>query len=253
MKRPSKMIRLFLCTALAAVILLGILSDTALAASTPFADVPETQWYASAVSTAVSDGLVNGKTPTAYCPDDSLTYAETIKLAACMHQKYSTGAVTLENGQPWYQSYVDYASANGIISKEYNLSEPATRAGYMEIFANALPDSALTVINDIPDGAIPDVAMSHTQSSAIYRLYRAGILQGVDSMHRCLPSSQIKRSEVATILVRMMHANERITFTIDPSVQQTVAYIAFDNLDRFSLSKNGRNSSRSSWVLQRWF
>ena len=144
----------------------------------------------------------------------SLTYAESIKLAACMHQLYTTGDVTLTNGSPWYQSYVDYAKQNGIISEDYDWNAPATRMGYMEIFANALPEDALKPINDIADGTIPDVPADHPQSAAIYKLYRAGILQGVDDAHNCKPESNIKRSEVAAILTRMMKEEARISFSI---------------------------------------
>jgi uncharacterized repeat protein (TIGR02543 family) len=180
----------------------------------PFSDVLGTDWFIDDVIYAVSIGLINGKTPTTFAPNDDLTYAEAVKLAACMHQLHASGSVTLTNGSPWYQSYVDYAKANGIISGDYEWSAPATRAGYMEIFANALPATALQAINTIEDGAIPDVDMAHPQAAAIYKLYRAGIVQGVDAEHNCSPASNIKRREVAAILTRMMKESERIEFTL---------------------------------------
>ena len=84
----------------------------------------------------------------------------------------------------------------------------------MEIFANALPGEALGEINEVADGSIPDVPAGHAQAGAIYRLYRAGILQGVDAAHSCNPSSTIRRSEVAAILVRMMDSAKRIKFVM---------------------------------------
>ena len=181
----------------------------------PFTDVPAAAWYYNDVKTAWEQGLINGKTATLYAPDDNLSYSEAVKLAACMHELYTTGSVTLANGSPnWYDSYVTYAKNNGIIDKDYNWNAPATRAGYMEIFANALPDEAFAPINTIADGAIPDVPMAHPQAAAIYKLYRAGILQGADNAHNCDPGSNIKRSEVAAILTRMMNTSARISFII---------------------------------------
>ena len=84
----------------------------------------------------------------------------------------------------------------------------------MEIFASALPDAALGAINIVPNGAIPDVPMTHPQAAAIYKLYRAGILQGVDAAHNCNPGSYIKRSEVAAILTRMMDSGARVSFSM---------------------------------------
>jgi hypothetical protein len=109
---------------------------------------------------------------------------------------------------------VTYAKNNGIISKDYAWNTPATRAGYMEIFAKALPDSALPAINTVPNGSIPDVSMTHPQAAAIYKLYRAGIVQGINDAHEFNPDAAIKRSEMAAILTRMMDDDARIKFGI---------------------------------------
>ena len=181
-----------------------------------FTDVPESEWYYNDVKIAYESGLISGKSDTSFAPGDNLTYAEAVKLAACMHQLYTEGKVTLAPGAgEWYDAYVAYAKTNGIISKDYAWNTPATRAGYMEIFASALPDDALAAINTVPGGSIPDVPMTHAQAGAIYKLYRAGILQGVDpATHECNPASNIRRSEVAAILTRMMNPEKRVEFTM---------------------------------------
>ena len=180
----------------------------------PFVDVKDTAWYRNDIVAAVKLGIINGKSETIFAPDDYLTYAEAVKLAACMNQRSVEGKVTLTNGTPWYQTYVDYCKENGIISKDYEYSKFATRAGYMEIFANALTDEALKEINDIADGAIPDVQMTDSFAGAVYKLYRAGILQGVDAKFNCNPRANIKRGEVAVILLRMMDEDKRVQFEI---------------------------------------
>jgi hypothetical protein len=109
---------------------------------------------------------------------------------------------------------VDYAKTNGIISSDYSWNTNATRAGYIDIFAKSLPDSALRQINTVDDGAIPDVPMSHPNAAAIYKLYRAGILEGSDAARSCNPSANIRRSEVAAILTRMMDVTARKHFTL---------------------------------------
>ena len=203
-----------LTLALALMLCAGLLPVGASAAGLPFIDVSPEAWYYNDVKLAVDGGLVNGKTATTYCPNDYLTYAEAVKLAACMYQKNTTGVVTLVNGNPWYQSYVDYAKMNGIITKDYDWNTYATRAGYMAIFAHALPDSALAAKNQIADGSIPDIPMTHPQAAEIYKLYRAGIVQGSDSQHNCKPDDNIVRSEVAAILTRMMYVTERKELTL---------------------------------------
>ena len=206
---------------LAALLTIGILPMAAWAADLPFVDVSPEAWYYNDVKTAVDSGLVNGKSATTYCPDDLLTYAEAVKLAACMYQKNETGTVSLVNGDPWYQSYVDYAKMKGIIAKDYDWTAKATRAGYMAIFAHALPDASLAAKNEVPDGSIPDVPANYPEAPEIYKLYRAGILQGSDdtyngawTKHLCKPADNIKRSEVAAILTRMMFVDKRISFSM---------------------------------------
>lgn len=215
---------------MAVILCAGLLPGAVFAAGDlPFIDVSPEAWYYGDVKTAVDAGLVNGKSATTYCPDDLLTYAEAVKLAACMHQKNETGTVSLVNGDPWYQSYADYAKMKGIIAKDYDWSAKATRAGYMAIFAHALPDASLAAKNEVPDGSIPDVPANYPEAPEIYKLYRAGILQGSDdnyngawTKHLCKPGDNIKRSEVAAILTRMMFVDKRISFSMAAEAADTL-------------------------------
>ena len=182
----------------------------------PFTDVTPKDWFYDDVKTAYETYLIDGYTDTTYEPNKNLTYAQAVKLAACMHQRYLTGSVTLENaekGKPWYETYVDYAKVNKIITKDYDWNAAATRAGYIDIFANALPAEAFKAKNTIADNAIPDVKMDHPQAAAVYKLYRAGILEGSDG-GKFKPDDNIRRSEVAAILTRMMNKSARKTVTL---------------------------------------
>ena len=178
----------------------------------PFADVANDAWYAEDLITAVSTGLISGKTTDKYVPNDNLTYAEAVKLAACMNEKYTKGEVTLKVGDPWYQTYVDYCKENNIIRADYNWSDLATRVGYMYIFACALPDEAYEPINTIEDGMIPDIPMDSPYAAIVYKMYRAGIVTGVDAQHNCNPTANITRAEVAVIVARMMDSSKRVKF-----------------------------------------
>lgn len=180
-----------------------------------FADVSPRAWYFNDVKTAYETGLINGRSETVFAPEENLTYAEAVKLAACMHQVYITGEVTLApGGNNWYDAYVQYARDNGIITKDYDWNAEVTRAGYVEIFAGALPAEAFTVKNRIADGAIPDVSMRHPQAAAIYRLYRAGIIVGSDQQGTFHPDAKIDRAAVAAIMTRMLYPEARRELTL---------------------------------------
>ena len=185
-----------------------------------FTDVKSTDWFYSDVYNAVDKGLVNGMTATTYAPTGTLTAAQAVKLAACMHQLYHEGEVTLQNGDPWYRSYADYALQNGIISQDFSDYDAIiTRQQFIVVFYNALPAEEYTAINTIPDDTVPDVVMTDSSAAEIYAFYRAGILTGYTNTpghaeHAFGPDTTIARSEVAAILTRMFDDGARKTFTL---------------------------------------
>lgn len=182
----------------------------------PFTDVKESDWFYSAVAGAHKMGLVNGKTETEYKPNDNMTYAEAVKLAVCMNILYNGGnpAEDIKNGKDvWFSTYMDYALDNGIIDEDLTpkANEKITRKEYVYIFSKALPAEAFAEKNNIPADSIPDVKEDKfSQNRAIYMFYRAGILSGVDAKGTFNPSDNIKRSEVAAILIRMMDPTARV-------------------------------------------
>ena len=204
-----------------ALVLCGGLLPLSASADTLFPDVREGAWYYEDVYYAVGLGLVNGKVTdgqTFYEPDSYVTVAEVIKLAACMHQLATQGHVSLKNGPSvWYSTYEAYAVNNGILyapyaaASEYN--RYASRMEFMSIFARALPQERLQPRNLVTQNSIPDLAEQDIGGQAVYALYRAGVVQG-DANHYANPEDNIKRSEVAAIVARMMDESRRLSFTM---------------------------------------
>ena len=185
----------------------------------PFVDVPEGEWYYESVYYAWDAGLINGTSPTTFRPDNTLTVAEAIKLAAALHQLESEGKVTLRNGQVnWYDTYVAYAVKEGIIEAKYQrytvsqMNAPATRREFVHILHGALDE--YDAINSIGENAIPDVKTGDAYAAEIYDFYRAGILTGSNAEGTFHPESSIKRSEVAAILIRMYDQSMRLEKTL---------------------------------------
>ena len=213
--------------ALALALVLSLLPNTALAAGDmgnfqrsqaytagQFTDVAQGEWYAESVKTAYELGLVKGSSDTTFAPGGSITVAATLALACRLHSIYETGAASFTQGDPWYQVYVDYAQQKGIFSAGAGVDfNAATRRQFASILAKALPAEALTGKNSIPDGAIPDVAMTDDSAADIYALYRAGVLTGNDALGTFAPESTIDRASVSAIVSRMA----------DPALRKTLA------------------------------
>ena len=185
-----------------------------------FADLAPGAWYEESVKTAYELGLVLGTSDTTFSPDGSITVGSTLALACRLHSIYQTGSADFVQGSPWYQVYVDYALANGIITQgqfsDYNAN--ATRRQFAAILAKALPAEELAAINTIADGDIPDLAAGSANYADIYTLYRAGVLTGSDKYGTFAPETTIGRSSVAAIVARMAVPSLRQTVTLEKAV-----------------------------------
>ena len=76
-------------------------------------------------------------------------------------------------------------------------------------------EEAYKAINTVADGAIPDVKTTDKFAAEIYEFYRAGILTGSDAKGTFHVTSEIKRSEAAAILLRMLEASARKSITMN--------------------------------------
>lgn len=194
-----------------------------------FVDVPSDQWYYQNVKMAFEYGVVNGEAPNLYVPGHNITIAETITIAARLHKKYNTGVSDFTATSIWYQTYVDYALTEKIISGTYtDYNRAATRLEFASIMANAFPASELTAKNTVENNAIPDVPFSSQNADKIYTMYRAGILGGNDPSGTFEPNSNIVRSEVAAIISRMIDPSLRIGITLRVPTQVEMAQILYD-------------------------
>ena len=192
--------------------------DAEFVGNMPFVDVPVSAWYADAVRDAWANGLIDGVDAAHFDPDGSLTVAQAIKLAAALHQRIENGTVTLKNGSPWYRSYLEYAVEHGVIEESYlgysaaALNAPVQRAEFAHILYGAAKPYA--AINEIGANALPDVKTGDRYADEIYTLYRAGVLNGSDRSGTFYPTSLIRRSEAAAILIRAFDEEARRTLTL---------------------------------------
>ena len=178
-----------------------------------FADVTDSYWGAPNIAKAYELGLMKGSSDSAFDPEGSVTVAQTITMAARLHSIYATGSENFVQSGVWYQTYVDYCKANGILKKDFaDYNAPAKRSEFAAILAAALPAEALSAINTV--SVIPDVAEQGENGAAIYALYRAGILTGNDAQGTFGPETSINRAAAAAILTRMADTSLRKHITL---------------------------------------
>lgn len=237
-------------------------------------------WYADYVAKVYSLGLMQGNTnengTCSFNPNGPITLAETLALASRIHSIYTADGETFVQSTPWYQTYVDYAVKDGILSSAEEYSDylqPATRAQFVSILAKALPDEAYAEINTVETDAIPDVSLEYNYSFGVYKLYRAGVLTGSDALGTFHPSETISRSEVAAIASRIADPAARVSlalyaplyvgFTMDDdnkgsagitgltiTTEGTTYYLTIDFKSQQSRFLSIMNASESLYILK---
>lgn len=84
-----------------------------------FSDVSPRDWFALWVDIAYNVGLTSGVGKNRYAPNQTLTVAEALKLAATIESRYQGDDFHLstEGGPYWYVPAVDYCLASGMIQR----------------------------------------------------------------------------------------------------------------------------------------
>ena len=183
-----------------------------------FRDVLHNDWFYANVITAYEFGFMEGTSSNAFSPKNEFTLAQGVTIAARINSIYHYGSDTIDryDSGSWWNPYVDYANRHGIYNGNIPTDMRLTRREFAQIISNALPDDeALKAINTIDDGAIPDVQdVNSVSGQAIYRLYRAGIVEGSDTAHNYNPDSTISRAEIAGIVSRIADPSLRRSFSL---------------------------------------
>lgn len=204
-----------------------------------FSDVSASYWATPSIKLCYEYGFMKGTTPKQFSPTGALTVAEAIVMADRLHEIYTTGQSTLTNGEPWYQTYVDYAIENGIVQAGdfTSYTAKATRGQMAYIFSRALPATVLPSINNVQ--TLPDVTGSTKYSQEIFSLYNAGVLTGSDVFGTFKPNDNIIRAEAAAILTRVALPEQRKTVVLMKQVQWGVAKLAIPQSAGVGVTENG--------------
>jgi len=169
-----------------------------------FTDVNENEWYGynkeKSIVAACEYGLMQGISTGTFNPAGSFKIIEAVALAARVRNIYNGGTGEFPQGAVWYQAYLDYAIANGIINAGTftDYGKAATRAEMAYIFSRALPEAEFKTQNTV--NSLPDVNSGTPYSTAILMLYKAGVFKGSDDRGTFSPGAGITRAEAAAII-----------------------------------------------------
>ncbi len=123
-----------------------------------------------------------------------------------------------EPHEPWYITYGKRAAEYGLLPdtlENVDLSRPATRAEVAELLFRSLPTAELTAINMV--SSLPDYVDFAPYWNSVITLYQAGILSGQDKYGTFCPENSIRRSELASMLTRLVCPERREKKTFSPA------------------------------------
>lgn len=182
-----------------------------------FSDVGARDWFSVWVGLAYNVDLMQGVGGGKFAPQQTLTVAEVLKMAAFMESRATGDTFHLQpiTGSPWYRSSVTYCEASGVIAPgEFtDFERPVTRAEMARIFAATTLGRSMPERNGMSRvrAAVPDVKAGDYAADAIFSLYAKGILSGTDGGLTFDPTANLTRAGAAAIVSRMARAEQRIT------------------------------------------
>ena len=170
-----------------------------------FADVAS-HWSLEYVKTAYEYGLANGTSASAFSPEGTFTVAQALTAAANIHVAYNGGSINTAGAKNWYDPYVAYCIANGIIKADQfaDYNKNITRGEMAIVFANILPESEYKAIRTY---TLSDMNDTLPSAAAVKKLAEAGIVGGSGGQYK--PNDDIKRGEACVIFTRIAVASMR--------------------------------------------
>lgn len=173
--------------------------------------------------------MTQGYTGTGYRVEDEAVRAELLRLHYLVNPDYTAGLSVNEWWYPadfWLRYYNQYwaitdmcfhiaqlhPDENGAYSTDYDPvnwfpREHTTRTMFACLIDGAVSEE-LEVLNDV--SSIPDVDPEKSDAEAVLRLYRAGILTGMDAAGNFNGDGELTRAQAATILARVLDPVRRI-------------------------------------------
>ncbi len=174
-----------------------------------FSDIPDGAWYASEVKNTYELGFMEGTDDNTFAPEDNVTLAQAITVAARVSAIYNGEQIPAAEGQ-WYQQYVNYAVQKGFyeVKENENYNRPASRLEVAQFFAKALPADYYGAKNDV--AFIPDMLDGSKGYDELMMLYRAGVVLGNDEIGSFYPKNNIRRMEISAIVNRVALPENRL-------------------------------------------
>ena len=189
-------------TAFALTICMCLCFTPSRAQENSFSDVPEGHSAYDAVMYLAERGIINGKSETEFCPDDSLKREEFAKILATsfgLKDKAESTFIDVDDSA-WYASYVEKVLASGLMigisETEFGIGRTLSRQDLSLILKRFLDKKGISLEADSSVIYADSDSISSYAKEAADALIAAGIISGREN-NMWYPLSDVTRAETA--------------------------------------------------------
>lgn len=176
------------------------------AQSGTFMDMTDYAWAAEAVDDLRAKGIVQGKGEGTFCPQDTVTRSEFVKMAVgafALGERTADINFTDVDPERWDYKYIcsayDAGMVNGISDTYFGCTEPITRQDMAVMIDRIVKSGGGELASRFAD----DRLITEYAYEAVYDLKYNGVVNG-DENNRFNPYSNATRAEAAVIIYRAM-------------------------------------------------
>lgn len=172
-----------------------------------FTDVSSLNWFYSGVRTAYNKGIMLGCGDKTFRPNDNVSWAEAITIAARIHAAYNDNLIEEPRaGEAWYATYYRYCTARRLLPSATpslnNLEQSINRYNLAYLFSKTISEEDMPQISDYSIGDAASIPAYYAPSVRL--LYSAGVMIGVDAAKRFYGTSTASRAQIATVVARLV-------------------------------------------------
>ncbi len=191
-----------------------------------FSDVPQDSWFAREVDLCAQRGVMVGVGDGRFDPERALTQAECLTLALRLYDLAHGVEPALQTAsEDWWRDVCYTVVQRGLeeIFDPADFSDAvATRGFFAKTLAAGCGEGLEQrfQVASIPDLPRADDAQADAYREAVYTLYEAGILNGVDASGAFDAQGTLTRAQAAVMAARVL--DESLRLTVPPAGGQTL-------------------------------
>lgn len=174
-----------------------------------FKDLDKSHWAYDSINAMNEKGIIVGYDDNKFKPDNTVTYAEFIKMAVIADHEENVGVCSEGH---WANNYYQEALDRGYFDRAdisyIQLDDQISRSDMALILSNIIGDKEVANYESL-DKALTDIKTTAKNEYHIKKVYTEGILSGYPD-NTFKPEKTLSRAEAASVIYRLVDKTARV-------------------------------------------